>query len=86
MCIRDSGLFSFMGTVATKPAVPSTNPARALGTAYYGSQMGRAGVSAGRKAVTSARSLTTRTAGSPGAAATGSVGPPDAHRVTPPSG
>jgi hypothetical protein len=55
------GLFSFMGTVATKPAVPSTNPARALGTAYYGSQMGRAGVTAGRKAVTAARSLTGHT-------------------------
>ena len=61
------GLFSFMGTVATKPAVPATNPARALGTAYYGSQMGRAGVNAGRKVVTSARSITARpSAGGPG--------------------
>jgi hypothetical protein len=61
------GLFSFMGTVATKPAVPATNPARALGTAYYGSQMGRAGVNAGRKVVTSARDITTRTADGTGA-------------------
>ena len=69
------GLFSFMGTVATKPAVPSTNPTRALGTAYYGSQMGRAGVNAGRKVVTSARSITTRpSAGGSGAGGSGSGG------------
>jgi hypothetical protein len=69
------GLFSFMGTVATKPAVPATNPARALGTAYYGSQMGRAGVNAGRKVVTSARSITTRpSAGGPGSGGTGQPG------------
>ena len=69
------GLFSFMGTVATKPAVPATNPARALGTAYYGSQMGRAGVNAGRKVVTSARSITSRSsAGDPGARGTGQPG------------
>ncbi len=69
------GLFSFMGTVATKPAVPATNPARALGTAYYGSQMGRAGVNAGRKVVTSARSITTRpSAGGPGAGGSGQPG------------
>ncbi|MBK9740909.1 MAG: hypothetical protein IPO93_15740 [Actinobacteria bacterium] len=80
------GLFSFMGTVATKPAVPSTNPARALGTAYYGSQMGRAGVNAGRKVVTSARSITSRSsAGDPGCAwhrATGGgdAGSARAHR------
>jgi hypothetical protein len=69
------GLFSFMGTVATKPAVPATNPARALGTAYYGSQMGRAGVNAGRKVVTSARSITPRSsAGGPGAGGSGQPG------------
>jgi hypothetical protein len=69
------GLFSFMGTVATKPAVPATNPARALGTAYYGSQMGRAGVNAGRKVVTSARSITSRpSAAGPSATAPGAGG------------
>ena len=66
------GLFSFMGTVATKPAVPATNPARALGTAYYGSQMGRAGVNAGRKVVTSAHSITARpSAAGPSSGGTG---------------
>lgn len=68
------GLFSFMGTVATKPAVPSTSPARALGTAYYGSQMGRAGVTAGRRAVTAARSLTGHTASNASGGQTGSGG------------
>lgn len=75
------GLFSFMGTVVTKPAVPATNPARALGTAYYGSQMGRAGVNAGRKVVTSARSITSRSsAGGPGA---GGIGQPGAAAPAP---
>ena len=68
------GLFSFMGAVAAKPAIASINPARALGSAYYGSQMGRAGVTAGRKVATAARSITTRpAAGGPGAGGMGKV-------------
>ena len=45
------GLFSFMGSVAVRPAVPSGSPTRALGSAYYGTQMGRAGVNGVRSAV-----------------------------------
>ena len=46
------GLFSFMGAVATRPAAPSFKPAQALGSAYYGTQMGRAGIN-GAKSVAS---------------------------------
>jgi hypothetical protein len=45
------GLFSFMGSVAVRPAVPSGSPTRALGSAYYGSQMGRAGINGIRSVV-----------------------------------
>ena len=45
------GLFSFMGSVAVRPAVPSGSPTRALGSAYYGTQMGRAGVNGVRSVV-----------------------------------
>ncbi len=45
------GLFSFMGSVAVRPAVPSSSPTRALGSAYYGTQMGRAGVNGVRSVV-----------------------------------
>lgn len=45
------GLFSFMGTVATQPTMTSVRPSRALGSAYYGTQMGRAGVNGLRSAV-----------------------------------
>ena len=45
------GLFSFMGSVAVRPSVPSASPSRALGTAYYGTQMGRAAVNGVRTVV-----------------------------------
>jgi hypothetical protein len=45
------GLFSFMGSVAVRPAVPSGSPTRALGSTYYGTQMGRAGVNGVRSVV-----------------------------------
>ena len=38
------GLFSFMGSVAVRPSVPSASPGQALGSAYYGTQMGRTAV------------------------------------------
>ena len=46
------GLFSFMGAAATRPPTPSLKPGQAMGSAYYGTQMGRAGIN-GVKSVTS---------------------------------
>lgn len=53
------GLFSFMGSVAVRPAVPSGSPTRALGSAYYGTQMGRAGVNGVRSAVGKSKATST---------------------------
>ena len=61
------GLFSFMGTIATRPAGVPSSPSRAAGTAYYGLQMGRAGVNGARTAVDTFRTPTpgTSTASGP---------------------
>lgn len=45
------GLFSFMGSVATRPSGVPSSPGRAAGTAYYGMQMGKSGVNGVRTAV-----------------------------------
>ena len=44
------GLFSFMGSVATRPAGVPSSPGRAASTGYYGMQMGKSGVNAMRTA------------------------------------
>lgn len=66
------GLFSFMGAAATRPPVPSANPSRALGSAYYGSQMGRGGINGVKSAATKIRS-----SAAPGPSATTGTGSPD---------
>lgn len=55
------GLFSFMGTVATRPSGVPSSPGRALNTGYYGMQMGRSGVNGMRTAAGAFRSPTTPT-------------------------
>lgn len=66
-------LFSFMSTVAVRPSIPSTNPSQAIGSAYYGAQMGKSSVNAMRSAVDKTRStLTTGTSPRPTAATPGS--------------
>ena len=52
-------LFSFMGSVVVRPAVPSGSPTRALGSAYYGTQMGRAGINGARSVMGKAKSTFT---------------------------
>lgn len=79
------GLFSFMGTAATRPAVPSTNPTQAMGSTYYGTQMGRAGITSVKNAATRIRRGTTAgtgaTPGSPSAGPAGSSGAPGSGRT-----
>jgi|GEM_PF-5178969 len=58
------GLFSFMGTMATRPSGVPGSPSRAASSGYYGMQMGRAGVNSTRSAVNKLRS--------PGGGTTGS--------------
>ena len=50
------GLFSFMGTVATRPAGVPSSPGRAASQGYYGMQMGKAGVNGLRTAAEKFRS------------------------------
>lgn len=50
------GLFSFMGSVATRPSGVPSSPGRAAGTGYYGMQMGKSGVNGVRTAVDKFRS------------------------------
>lgn len=50
------GLFSFMGTVAARPAGVPSAPGRAASTGYYGMQMGKSGVNAMRTATDKFRS------------------------------
>ena len=73
------GLFSFMGSVAVRPAVPSGSPTRALGSAYYGTQMGRAGVNGVRSVVGKSKAAFTapgqQATGPAGGSAAGSAGP-----------
>jgi hypothetical protein len=71
------GLFSFMSTVAVRPSIPTTNPSQAIGSTYYGAQMGKSSVNAMRSAVDKTRSTFT-TANSPSltAAAPGRDGAP----------
>ncbi len=52
------GLFSFMGTVATRPAGVPSSPGRAASSGYYGMQMGKAGVNGMRTAAGKFRSPT----------------------------
>jgi len=73
------GLFSFMGSVAVRPAGPSGSPTRALGSAYYGTQMGRAGVNGVRSAVGKSKAAFA----SPGQQAAG--GPPAGSPATAPA-
>jgi hypothetical protein len=81
------GLFSFMGTAATRPAVPSTNPTQAMGSTYYGTQMGRAGITSVKNAATRIRRGSTTgtgagaTTGSPSAGPAGSGGSPGSGRA-----
>jgi hypothetical protein len=42
------GLFSFMGTVASRPPVPTLKPIQSLRGAYYSAQMGSTGINAMR--------------------------------------
>ena len=67
------GLFSFMGSVAVRPAVPSGSPTRALGSAYYGTQMGRAGVNGVRSVVGKSKAAFTGPGQQATAAAAGSA-------------
>jgi hypothetical protein len=73
------GLFSFMGSVAVRPAVPSGSPTRALGSAYYGTQMGRAGVNGVRSVVGKYKAAFTtsgqQATGPAGGSAAGSAAP-----------
>ncbi|MDP1877513.1 MAG: hypothetical protein Q8M17_08160 [Actinomycetota bacterium] len=71
------GLFSFMGTAATRPTVPSTNPSQAMGSTYYGTQMGRAGINGVKNAATRIRGGTgtgTTPRGPAGSPSTGTPG------------
>ena len=71
------GLFSFMGSVAVRPAVPSSSPTRALGSAYYGTQMGRAGVNGVRSVIgTSKAAFTSSGQQATGVAASSAAGSP----------
>ena len=45
------GLFSFMGTMATRPAGVPSSPGRAVGSAHSGMQLGRTGVNSARSAI-----------------------------------
>ena len=46
--LRAYSLFSFMGTIATRPSGVPSGPGRAASTGYYGMQMGKSGVNAMR--------------------------------------
>lgn len=50
------GLFSFMGTMATRPAGVPSSPGRAAGSVHSGMQMGRTGVNGARSAIDKFRS------------------------------
>lgn len=50
------GLFSFMGSVATRPSGVPSSPGRAASTGYYGMQMSKSGVNGVRTAVDKFRS------------------------------
>jgi len=75
------GLFSFMGSVAARPAVPSSSPTRALGSAYYGTQMGRAGVNGVRSVLgrTTAGAASSTQQATGGTASGSSVAAPAPH-------
>ncbi|MDO8731924.1 MAG: hypothetical protein Q7L55_05035 [Actinomycetota bacterium] len=60
-------LFSFMGTVATRPAGVPSSPGRAASTGYYGMQMGKSGVNAMRTAGEKFRSPSTTGGSAPNA-------------------
>ncbi|MHB1164536.1 MAG: hypothetical protein ACYC3K_04775 [Candidatus Nanopelagicales bacterium] len=79
------GLVSFMGTAATRPTVPSTNPTPAMGSTYYGTQMGRAGITSVKSAATRIRRGSTTgtgaTPGSPSAGPAGASGSPSTGRT-----
>ena len=79
------GLFSFMGAVATRPAAPSFKPAQALGSAYYGTQMGRAGINGAKSVASRLHGASGRTTGTPDPTpgSTGPAAPP--APPTPPS-
>lgn len=55
------GMFGFMSTVVTRPPVPSGGVSRGVGTAYYGSQMGRSAVDSLRSAGEQIKTNLTRT-------------------------
>lgn len=79
------GMFGFMSTVVTRPPVPSGGVSRGLGTAYYGSQMGRSAVdslrSAGEQIKTNLTTRKTTTATADGNA--GAKAGPAADSVVP---
>jgi hypothetical protein len=81
------GLFSFMGAVATRPAAPSFKPAQALGSAYYGTQMGRAGINGAKSVASRLHGAAGRTAAprepTPGS---GPGGPPSPRPAPAPAG
>lgn len=61
-------LFSFMGTVATRPAGVPSSPGRAANTGYYGMQMGKSGINAMRTVGDKFRSPSATGTSTPGAA------------------
>lgn len=79
------GLFSFMGSVAVRPAVPSGSPTRALGSAYYGTQMGRAGVNGVRSVIGKPKAAFTTSGQQATAPAAGSAAGPAAPAPHEPS-
>lgn len=78
------GLFSFMGAVATRPAAPSFKPAQALGSAYYGTQMGRAGINGAKSVASRLHGAAGRTATPPDPTPGSGPTEPPSPRPTPP--
>jgi hypothetical protein len=77
------GLFSFMGAVATRPAAPSFKPAQALGSAYYGTQMGRAGINGAKSVASRLHGAAGRTGTPPDPTPGSGPGGPPAPRPAP---
>lgn len=69
------GLFSFMGTVATRPPTVPFSPGRGIGQAYYGTQMGKAAVNGTRSAVDRVRNPAASSASGTSTSPPGGPGP-----------
>jgi hypothetical protein len=73
------GLFSFMGTMATRPAGVPSSPGRAAGTANHGMQLGRTGVNSARSAIDKFRGPAGTTAGGDSSSGQGANPIPGPH-------